>query len=266
LDTVLRRMADVEIERETLIEREKSIGRRSIAIFIVANVLLIYLLLWSLPAIETISFGISMLLMRSIENFMDGVWSMYELRQVVVVFYFALVIFVVGMVLASKLLCGITPVRAVRDRIVLWSPGIGQVARSIAMMQFTGIAGALLDGGIPLLQSLGIAQKEVSNRALSGTFNKALARVGAGMTTSEALRESGVFPPTTVSIIAAGEQAGSLGPTFLKVADSCDAELEFGIRRALRMLIAAIAVFAGIVIMLALVGILFSFGGCPPGG
>ena len=117
--------------------------------------------------------------------------------------------------------------------------------------RFTRALGALLQGGAPLLSSLRIARGGVENVALGARLDAAITQVERGDRLASAL--DGVLPPLATQLLAVGEESGSLDAMATRVADSCDADVQRGLRRLVGLVEPVLIVlFGGLVGFVAL--------------
>jgi general secretion pathway protein F len=113
-----------------------------------------------------------------------------------------------------------------RDQNLLKVPVIGNLARKLAISRFSKTLATLLMSGIPLLRSLEIVERVVNNTVLARAIEMARSNITEGATIADPLRQSGVFPPFVIQMIASGEQSGDLEFMLEKAAEAFDREVE----------------------------------------
>lgn len=116
-----------------------------------------------------------------------------------------------------------------RDQNLLKVPVFGNLARKLAISRFAKTLGTLLMSGIPLLRSLEIVEKVVNNTVLARAIEQARGNISEGANIADPLRQSGVFPPFVIQMIASGEQSGDLEFMLEKAAEAFDREVEAAI-------------------------------------
>lgn len=117
--------------------------------------------------------------------------------------------------------------------------------------RFTRTLAALLHGGAPVLTALRLARESVDNASLGGQIDAAIARVERGDRLAVSLDR--VLPPLTMQLLAVGEESGSLDAMAARAADSCDIEVQRGLRRLVGLVEPALIVlFGGLVGFVAL--------------
>ena len=108
--------------------------------------------------------------------------------------------------------------RLVWDHMKLRLPLVGELLRKASILRFAQTLGTLLRGGVPILVSLKLVQEHAENSVLAGELAQVYSAVDQGNRLEVPLRQSQVFPPTAVDVIAVGEEAGQLDTVLFKLA------------------------------------------------
>lgn len=121
------------------------------------------------------------------------------------------VIVVVVLTLVSKVLLKTKKGLEFKDNIQLKIPIIKNLNKYHILTNFSRTLGILLESGIPIVASLGIAKEVSSNRAYEVILADIHERVEGGASLSESLgKYPDFFPATYVKMIEVGEETGSL--------------------------------------------------------
>jgi len=112
------------------------------------------------------------------------------------------------------------------DRMSLRLPIFGKLIKIAAMSRFSRTLSTLLASGVPIVKALDIVKAIVDNVVLSKAIDFTRERVTEGMSIAEPLRQSKVFPPMVIRMIAVGEQSGELEAMLERVAIAFDREME----------------------------------------
>ena len=116
--------------------------------------------------------------------------------------------------------------RHVIDDFKLKLPVFGTLQRRSAIASFARTFGLLISSGVNIIEALEITKGTANNIIVEDTIENAKNVVMVGEQMSGSLAASPVFPPMVVSMIAIGEQTGSLDTMLAKVADFYDREVE----------------------------------------
>jgi len=143
--------------------------------------------------------------------------------------------------------------RLMRDRATLKAPVVGNIFTLVAICRFCRILGTLLKNGVPILQSLKIAQDSAGNVILEEVIETSTESVRKGASLSKPLGNSGLFPFDIVDMIAIGEESNNLDNVLVTIADSYEARTARKIDLAIRMLEPLLLVcMAGVVAVIAI--------------
>lgn len=134
------------------------------------------------------------------------------------------------------------------DRLRLRLPMIGGLWQRIETARFARSLGALLSGGVPLLQGLGIARQTIGNRLMAAEVERASEGLKQGRQLAPPLLASGLFPALAMQMVQVGEETGRLDEMLLKVAETYDREVEVAIQRLLAVLEPLLIVGLGLLI------------------
>jgi type II secretory pathway component PulF len=145
------------------------------------------------------------------------------------------------------------------DRFRLRIPVLGSVLRTIAVGRFARTLGALTQGGVTILEALGVVRDTLGNEVLAREIDEVAEKVKRGESLAEPLEASGCFPPLLVQIVAVGEQTGKLDDLLLNAAETFDTDADAAINRFMAIfpavLILLLALIVGFIIAAALLPI-----------
>ncbi|MBD3162432.1 MAG: type II secretion system F family protein [Candidatus Eisenbacteria bacterium] len=115
------------------------------------------------------------------------------------------------------------------DRMLLKMPVLGVVLRKAAIARFTRTLGTMISSGVPILTALDITARTAGNKVIEEAIVATKGSIGEGETIAAPLRESGVFPPMVVQMIAVGEETGALDKMLEKIAIFYDDEVNVAV-------------------------------------
>lgn len=139
------------------------------------------------------------------------------------------------------------------DRLLLRLPLFGKVVRMTAVSRFARTLSTLLSSGIPLLTSFDIVKNIVNNKVLAHSIEAARENISEGASIADPLKQSRVFPPMVIHMIAVGERSGDLEDMLNRVSEAYDREVETTITRLTALLgPVIILLMAGIVLFIVL--------------
>ena len=136
--------------------------------------------------------------------------------------------------------------RRVVDGTVLKAPIFGIVMRKSAVARFCRTLSTLISSGVPILDGLEITAKTAGNAIVEDAIMSVRKGVESGLTVSQPLKESGVFPPMVVQMIGVGEQTGALDAMLSKIADFYEEEVDQAVANLLTLMEPVMILFLGI--------------------
>jgi len=146
-----------------------------------------------------------------------------------------------------------------RERVDQWTlnvPYFGRLVQKLAVARFARTLSTLLASGIGLLPALDIVKSIVDNTVLTRAIERARDAIREGQSIAPPLRESGLFPPLVVHMVAVGERSGQLEAMLGKAADTYDDEVENAVTALTTILEPIIIVFMGGVVLFIVLAIL----------
>ncbi len=134
------------------------------------------------------------------------------------------------------------------DRLLLMFPVIGLVLKKIAVARFCRTLSTLVSSGVPILEGLEITARTSGNAIVEDAIMATRRSVEEGKTIAEPLKDTDVFPPMVVQMVAVGEQTGALEIMLSKIADFYEDEVDEATANLLALLEPIMISFLGVVI------------------
>jgi len=134
------------------------------------------------------------------------------------------------------------------DAFKLRIPVFGSVLRTIAVGRFARTLGALTQGGVTILEALGVVRDTLGNELLGREIDEVAEKVKRGEALADPLEASGYFPPLLVQIVAIGEQTGKLDELLLNAAETFDTDADAAISRFMEIFPALVILISALVI------------------
>jgi len=134
------------------------------------------------------------------------------------------------------------------DAFKLKIPVLGSVLRTIAVGRFARTLGSLTQGGVTILEALGVVRDTLGNEVLGREVDTVAEEVKQGESLAGPLDESGFFPPLLVQITSVGEQTGKLDELLLNAAETFDSDADAAINRFMAIFPAVLILLLALVI------------------
>ena len=134
------------------------------------------------------------------------------------------------------------------DGLLLKFPVIGMVLKKIAVARFCRTLSTLVSSGVPILEGLEITARTSGNAIVEDAIMATRRSVEEGKTIADPLKDTDVFPPMVVQMVAVGEQTGALEIMLSKIADFYEDEVDEATANLLALLEPIMISFLGVVI------------------
>jgi type IV pilus assembly protein PilC len=175
-----------------------------------------------------------------------------------------------ALAVALKILVQTRRGRRLFDRFKLIVPVAGKIVRKVTLSRFARTLGTLLGSGVPILQALTIVTETAGNVIVGDVISKIHDSVKEGGTIAAPLKESRIFPAMVSGMVDVGEQAGALPDMLMKIADTCDEEVDNAVSAMTSLLepimIIFLAVVVGSIVIAMFLPIIIAAGGGIGGG
>ena len=111
------------------------------------------------------------------------------------------------------------------DKTVLRIPVVGNIIKKTILSRFSHSLSIMINGGVPLLNSLRITRDIVRNAAIRHVVDDLIEGVSEGDTINEVLSRHSLIPDMVVNMVAVGEDTGTLSGMLTKVSNYYDREV-----------------------------------------
>jgi type IV pilus assembly protein PilC len=132
------------------------------------------------------------------------------------------------------------------DSIKLKIPVFGDLARKSAISRFSQTLSTLLTSGVTILEALSITAKTAGNKVLEKGLFRTLERISGGLSIAEPLKDTGVFPPMVIQMIAVGEKTGDLSGMLSKISEFYKEEVDAAVDALTSIIEPIMIIFLGV--------------------
>ncbi len=134
------------------------------------------------------------------------------------------------------------------DKLLINLPVIGDVLRKGAVARFCRTFSTLTAAGVPILESLDTVAETSGNVVIEEVILSCKDSISQGMTLTQPLEESKIFPIMVTQMISIGEQTGALEEMLSKIADFYEEEVDTAVDGMTALMEPIIMAFLGVVI------------------
>ncbi len=139
--------------------------------------------------------------------------------------FWLILIAIVGGIVAYRRYAATSEGRVAIDHAKLAIPLIGSLEEKFAFSQFSRTLATMVNGGIPLLQSMSVVIDSLENRSIAVRLSEIPESIERGESFAKALRGIEGVPRMVPRIVRVGEESGNLGEMLNGLADHYDEEI-----------------------------------------
>ena len=121
------------------------------------------------------------------------------------------------------------------DAYKLKMPLVGSLITQVEVNRFSNTMGILLRSSVSLLEAMSISKEIAKNVIFQRAMDPIVKGIKKGDGISQPMSQTGVFPKMAVQLIIVGEETGTLGDMFTKIARIYHTTIEQTINRILAM-------------------------------
>ena len=138
--------------------------------------------------------------------------------------------------------------RALRDKVFLRLPVLGDLIRHVVLERFCRILSSMMSAGVPLPEAMRVTNDAVSNHVFKTGLNRARSAMLEGQGLARPLAETGLFPASARQMFRVGEDTGTLDAQLATAAGYFERELDYKIKRFTGLFEPAIILFMGLIV------------------
>ena len=142
------------------------------------------------------------------------------------------------------------------DHFFLHAPMIKNATQALYFGRVCRLMGLMLESGVPLLETLGLAKNSIRNQEYRKMFEGIEDDVLNGGGLSRGLLQSEFVPPAAAEMVITGEQTGSLGTVTQLVGEHYEEEGEARLRDFVTLLEPAITIVMGSLVAIVVMSVL----------
>lgn len=183
-----------------------------------AIIIVIFMLIVMVPTFQGMTEGATDLSIITI--FIYNLSDLLRTKWYVVIPVVVVAIFLLIQIIKSP------PVQHFWESHKMKAPIVGELISKTIFARFCRIFATLVAGGVTAVQALETAGPTSGSKLVEKAVEEAITAVENGVSIHEALDESKIFPPMVISMIAIGEEAGSLPVMLDKVAEFYEEDVD----------------------------------------
>ncbi len=141
------------------------------------------------------------------------------------------------------------------DRYKLRMPIIGPLLELITLSRFARNFASMLAAGMPVTTALTVVADATDNAWISKHIKEMRMGIERGESLLRTARQSGMFTPLILQMIAVGEETGSVDDMLNNVADFYDEDVDYGLKRLAESIEPILIVAMGVLVLILALGV-----------
>lgn len=141
------------------------------------------------------------------------------------------------------------------DRYKLRLPIIGPLLELITLSRFARNFASMLAAGMPVTRALTVVADATDNAWIATHIRDMRTGIERGESLLRTARQSSMFTPLILQMIAVGEETGSVDDMLVNVADFYDEDVDYGLKRLAESIEPILIVAMGVLVLILALGV-----------
>jgi len=141
------------------------------------------------------------------------------------------------------------------DRYKLKIPIIGPLLELITMSRFARNFASMLSAGMPVTIALTVVSDATDNAWISSHLKEMRAGIERGESLLRTARQSDMFAPLILQMIAVGEETGAVDDMLINVSDFYDEDVDYSLKRLAESIEPILIVAMGVLVLILALGV-----------
>lgn len=241
LAPALRKLADYLTRTQAIRDSVLSALVYPVVLLVTAGLSVVFLLTFVLPSFEPLfaSAGTALPLpTRIVMGISEGFRAFWWLGALLMV---------AGVLWIRKALQNPARKRQWHGRLIR-VPLLGRLLMDIELERFERVLGTLTASGVALPTALQLSADVLWNRQIAAIIGETAKSLREGEALAAKLAQAGFFSPSTLDLIAIGEETGRLDEMLLRQADLDERRIRHQVDRLIALLVPALTIVLGIIV------------------
>lgn len=212
-----------------------------IAVIIIAFLMVVFIFIFGVNQFQQIYAGLgsqlpaATLALIAIKEFIINYW-----------YIIAIVLFAISYV--ARLYFRTSKGENLKDTVMLHLPVFGPLFQRLAIARFARTLATLYSGGVPIVQALELVAGSIGNRMMEKVVLRAVNKVKEGESITGPLRDSGVFTKMAISMMASGEESGTMDVMLLEISEFYESQVDVMLRALVGLLEPVVILVVGVIV------------------
>lgn len=247
---VLNRLSEYLEYKAQMVARIKKVTMYPVVVIIFAVIIVLFLFSFVVPRFEKVLLRMDVELPWLTKVILD-ISSNIQKPGFILGSMVGLATFVVSFIYLKKM----ESVAYWLDKMMLKIPYFGHILTVLSLSQLVRSLTILLGAGVPVLESIDVANTTTNNRKLISDLNKVKTDIEEGNSLYQSFKKIRDFPVLLTEMIGIGESSGMMVKILEKVTKHFDDEVDMEMNKFLTLLEPALILVVGGIVILTLLAI-----------
>tara|TARA_B100000029_G_C17433559_1_gene908793 strand:- start:462 stop:1121 length:660 start_codon:yes stop_codon:yes gene_type:complete len=143
--------------------------------------------------------------------------------------------------------------RLIRDKILLRIPIFGKIIKQNILSKFSKTFGILISAGVSVMEAMDLVIKVVGSRVYELAVKDATKNIENGVSITDSLKNTNVFPPIMIQLFSTGEETGEIDNLSLKASEFYTKQVNASVDRLTSIIEPLLIVIVGIVVGIVII-------------
>ena len=246
-EVFLRLFHHLEFEK-FMRDQVKAAVRYPAFVIVTMGIAIVIINIWVIPAFAKVYAGFKAelptmtKLLIGFSNFMVEYWPY-------------LLVGLIAAVLGTRAWVNTAAGRMVWDRLKLRIPVAGPIIQKATLARFARSFALAFRSGVPVTSGLSMVANTVDNVFISERINRMRDGVERGESVLRTARDTQVFTPVVLQMIAVGEESGALDDLTEEIADMYQREVEYDLKNLSAQIEPILIIMLGILVLILALGV-----------
>lgn len=162
--------------------------------------------------------------------------ALLDLSDFIISKWYILVIAIAAIVVAFKLFSNTQTGKVMLATIGLKAPVFGDLKRKSESARFSRTFATMLASGMSMVEAMTITSRTMESLLYKEALEETIVQIQRGVSLSQPLQKSGLFPPLIIHMVGIGEETGSLEEMLMNCARYYDEETELATQQIMSLL------------------------------
>lgn len=212
-----------------------------IAVIIIAFLMVVFIFIFGVNQFQQIYSGLG-------SQLPVATLALIGIKEFIMNYWYIIVVLIAALSYGAKHYFKTAKGEQLKDTVMLHLPVFGPLFQRLAIARFARTLATLYSGGVPIIQALELVAGSIGNRMMEKVVLKAVEKVKEGESITGPLRDSGVFTRMAISMMASGEESGTMDIMLAEISEFYESQVDVMLRALVGLLEPVVILVVGVIV------------------